>query len=413
LNTAGIQTITPAECAAAALAVAPTDPNYRTFTANLSRRTTEVGPRISDFVTTVFDYQIGLRGDLSEAVSYEVSGAYGESQNTQTLQGYVLTSRTRQSLLATNATTCLNTAGGCVPTDFFGPEGAISAAAANFISAESTVTNFTSLAQVKGTVNFDAGIASPWAGENLGLAVGGEYRSYVATRRSDTLSQQPGELGGAGGAAPNIDGSYNVKEVFGEVIAPLVEDKPFFESLTLEAGVRYSTYDVQAPGNPSYDTTTYKVGGQWEPGFGMKLRGQYSRAARAPNIGELFTPIATGLTALNTDPCQGAAPNANAELRAICLAQGAPAFVIGNIQAPTAGQANATTGGNLNLKPEKADTYTFGAVFQPEFVPGLSLAVDWFDIKVNGASSVPTPGDAITACFGATPATPAAGSSTS
>ena len=413
LSTAGIQTLTPAECAAAALATSPTDPNYRTFTANLSRRTTEVGPRISNYVTTIFDYQIGLRGDLSDAIGYEFSGAYGESENTQTQQGYVLTSRTRQSLLATSPTACLNTTGGCVPTDFFGPEGAITAAAANFLSAESTVTSFTSLAQVKGTVNADTGIASPWAEDTLGIAVGAEYRNYTATRRSDTLAQTPGELGGAGGAAPNIDGSYNVKEVFGELIAPLVEDKPFFESLSLEAGVRYSKYEVQAPGNPSYDTTTYKVGGQWEPGFGLKIRGQYSRAARAPNIGELFTPIATGLTALNTDPCQGVAPTTNAELRAICLAQGAPAFVIGNIQAPTAGQANATTGGNINLKPEKADTYTAGVVFQPEFVPGLSLAVDWFDIKVNGASSVPTPGDAITACFGANPTTPAAGSSTS
>jgi len=413
LNTPGIQTISAAECAAAALAVASTDPNYRTFTANLGRRTTEAGPRISDYQTTIFDYMVGVRGDLSDSIGYEVAGAYGESENRQTLQGYILTSRTRQSLLATNANTCLNAANGCVPTNFFGPEGSITPAAVNFLSAESTTTNFTSLAQVKGTVNADLGFASPWAEETLGIAIGAEYRDYAATQRADTLSQQAGELGGAGGAAPNIDGSFNVREVFGELIAPLVEDKPFFESLSLEAGIRYSTYDVQAPGNPSYDTTTYKVGGQWEPGFGLKLRGQYSRAARAPNIGELFAPVNTGLTALNTDPCQGAAPLNNAELRAICLAQGAPAFTIGNIQAPTAGQANATAGGNLNLKPEKADTYTAGIVFQPEFAPGLSLAIDWFDIKINGASSVPTPGDAITACFGANPTTPAAGSSTS
>jgi iron complex outermembrane recepter protein len=412
MNTAGIQTLTPAECAAAATAVLPTDPNYRTFTANLSRRTTEAGPRISEYITTIFDYQLGLRGDLSDAISYELSGAYGESENTQTLQGYILTSRTRQSVLATNPNTCLNNSAGCVPTDFFGPEGSISPAAVGFLSAEATTTNFTSLAQVKGVVNADTGFASPWAEDTFGIAVGAEYRDYVATQRADTLSQQPGELGGAGGAAPNIDGSFNVKEVFGELIAPLISDKPFFESLTLEAGVRYSDYQIQAPGNPTFNTTTYKVGGQWEPGYGLKFRGQYSRAARAPNIGELFSPVNTGLTALNTDPCQGAAPLNNAELRAICLAQGAPAFVIGAIQAPTAGQANRTAGGNINLRPEKADTYTVGLVFQPEFVPGLSLAVDWFDIKVNEAVSVPTPGDAITACFGANPTTPAAGAST-
>jgi outer membrane receptor protein involved in Fe transport len=94
------------------------------------------------------------------------------------------------------------------------------------------------------------------------------------------------------------------------------------------------------------------------------------------------------------------------------LAQGAPAFTIGGIPAPTAAQVNSTGGGNLNLRPEKADTYTFGLVFQPEFVPGLSLAIDWFDIKVNGAVSFPTPGDVIAACFGATPTSPPAGAST-
>ncbi|MDO9488011.1 MAG: TonB-dependent receptor, partial [Sphingomonadaceae bacterium] len=184
LNTAGIQTITPAECAAAALAVAPTDPNYRTFTANLGRRTTEAGPRISDYQTTIFDYMVGVRGDLSDSIGYEVAGAYGESENRQTLQGYILTSRTRQSLLATNANTCLNAANGCVPTNFFGPEGSITPAAVNFLSAESTTTNFTSLAQVKGTVNADLGFASPWAEETLGIAIGAEYRDYAATQRA-------------------------------------------------------------------------------------------------------------------------------------------------------------------------------------------------------------------------------------
>ncbi|MFC3713190.1 TonB-dependent receptor domain-containing protein [Sphingoaurantiacus capsulatus] len=413
LATAGVQTLTPAECAAAALATSPTDPNYRTFTTNLSRRTTEAGPRVSDYRTTVFDYQVGVRGDLSESMGFEVSGAYGESENLQTLQGYIMTSRTRQALLATSTTACLNTANGCVPANFFGPEGSLSPAAIGFLNAEATTLNRTSLAQVRGTVSGDFGVSLPWADENVGFAVGAEYRNYTAQQKADTLSQTPGELGGAGGAAPNIDGGYNVKEVFGELIAPLVEGKPFFESLSLEAGIRHSKYEVQAAGNPSYDATTYKAGVQWEPGAGVKFRGQYSRAVRAPNIGELFTPVSTGLTALTTDPCAGSAPTTNAELRAICLAQGAPAFTIGSITPPTSSQANRTTGGNLNLKPEKADTYTIGMVYQPEFVPGLNLAIDWFDIKVNEAVSVPTPGDAIAACFGTNPASPPAGASTS
>ncbi len=105
-------------------------------------------------------------------------------------------------------------------------------------------------------------------------------------------------------------------------------------------------------------------------------------------------------------------PVPTGELRAICLAQGAPAGTIGSIPQPTAGQANATGGGNLNLLPEISNSYTVGAVFQPDFVPGLSLSVDYYHIKITGAVSTPTPDDAITACFGSTLGqTPAAGAS--
>ncbi len=175
--------------------------------------------------------------------------------------------------------------------------------------------------------------------EAVGFAVGGEFREYGATQSSDLLAQTPGELGGAGGAAPNIDGSYNVYEAFGEIIAPIVEDKPLFHSLTLEAGLRYSSYTVPRCASQN-QTTTWKAGGSWEPVESLKFRGNYSRAVRAPNIGELFTPQTVGLTNLGVDPCAGAAPNANANLRAICLAQGAPVGTIGSITNPTAGQAN-------------------------------------------------------------------------
>ncbi len=392
----------------------------------LSRRAVEVGPRISRFVSTVFDLQAGVRGGITDSIDYDISGSYGESERLQTLQGYVLTSRARTSLFATNPNTCIQapavtnpatgavvvpggaSAAGCVPVNFFGPAGSIAAAAVPYLVGESTTTIRTSLAQARGVISGDLGFESPFAEEPIGFAVGAEYRRYQAVQRSDSLAQTAGELGGAGGAAPNITGGYDVYEAFAELLAPLVQNRPFFEELTLEAGVRYSRYSVDAPGNPKYRTTTYKVGGQWEPGFGVKFRGNYSRAVRAPNISELFSPVNTGLTSLSVDPCATlsgtgvslgvAAPTGT--LRDICLAQGASVANIGSISDPTAGQANATAGGNILLRPEKADTYTVGVVFTPDFVPGLSLAVDYFKIKVDGAITTPTPGDVIAACFG-------------
>ncbi|TSB02264.1 TonB-dependent receptor [Sphingorhabdus contaminans] len=401
--TSGQTTYTPrfttAQCDAAATATGRSDPAYREVTVTLNRRTSEVGPRISNYQTTIFDYRIGARGGITDSIDWDISGAYGESENIQTIKNYTLQSRFREAALANNTTTCQSGNAACVPVNLFGPEGSITPAMAAFLTADSTTIVRTTLAQARGTISGDAGFASPWAAEQVGFAVGAEYRKYGASQASDLLSQTPGELGGAGGAAPNIDGGYDVYEAFGEIIAPIVEDKPLFHSLTLEAGLRYSSYNVTGAAQQN-KTTTWKAGGSWEPVESLKIRGNYSRAVRAPNIGELFTPQTVGLTNLGVDPCAGAAPNANANLRAICLAQGAPAGSIGSITNPTAGQANITVGGNLNLAPEKADTWTLGFVFQPDFIPGFNVSLDYYNIKISNVIGTALPADIINACFG-------------
>ena len=394
---------TQAQCDAAAtaqptLADGTANPNYRTVSTVLSRRATELGPRVSDFTTTFFDYKIGARGGITDSIDWDVSGAYGESENVQTQQGYWLTSRVRQAVQATSTTTCIDDSNGCVPLNIFGPDGSITDEQNAFLNANSQIITKTSLAQAKATVSGDVGFAAPWASDQVAFAIGGEYRKYGASQESDLLSQS-GDLGGAGGAAPNIDGGYEVYEAFGELILPLVQDKPFFQDLTLEAGIRYSDYKIDAAGASGYNTTTWKAGGSWTPVDGIKIRGNYARAVRAPNIAELFAPLNTTLTNLDVDPCAGSAPVQNANLRAVCIAQGAPAALIGSITNDPAGQVNTTGGGNLNVGPEKSNSYTIGAVLQPTFAPGLSLTVDYYNIKITGAITSPTPGDVIDACF--------------
>lgn len=388
---------TQAECNAAATATSPTDPNYRTVTSTVSRRATELGPRISEFSTTFFDYKIGARGGITDTIDWDVFGSYGESQRIETQQGYWLTSRVRQALQATNTATCLDEANGCVPLNLFGPDGSITAEQNAFLTANSQVTTKTSLAQVRGVVSGDFGIAAPWASDAIAFAVGGEYRDYTASRESDLLSQS-GDLGGAGGASPNVDGGYHVYEAYGELILPIVQDKPFFQDLTLEGGIRYSDYSVR--GGTGYNTTTWKAGGSWTPVDGIKVRGNYARAVRAPNISELFSPLNTVLTNLASDPCAGAAPTQNANLAAVCIAQGASAAQLGSIINDPAGQVNTTSGGSLALGPEKSKSYTVGVVLQPAALSGFSVTVDYFNIKITGAITTPTPDDVIDACFG-------------
>ena len=410
---AGNQTLTGAECAAAALATSPTDPNYRTFTFGLRRRTTETGPRVSNYNSQVFDFRAGVRGNITDAIQFDVSASHGESKKLQTIQNYVLLSRVRQALLATSTTACQNTANGCVPLNIFGADGSITSAMSDFISDAATVQENTKLDQVKAVISGDTGISSPWAAEGINFAAGAEYRRYGAEQSSDVLAKTPGELGGAGGAAPDIKGGYEVYEGFGELILPIASDMPGIHELTVEAGIRQSHYKIAAAGNPTFDTTTWKVAGTWAPTPDFKVRGNYQRAVRAPNIGELFSPVSTGLTNLGTDPCQGASPLTNANLRAVCLAQGAPAAVIGTITAPTAGQANITAGGNPNVGPETATTWSVGLVFTPAFLPGFSGSIDYYNIKVKNAITTPTPADLIAACFGSTPTNPSASAATS
>jgi iron complex outermembrane recepter protein len=403
------------------------------------RRLVELGPRIGDYRTNVYDMRAGVKIGLSDTMSFDLSGSYGSSELDQKNSGYVLNSRVQQALNASSTTACTVTTGGCVPLNLFGPAGSITPAQVAFLNGSSNITIRTDLLQIRGVLNGDLGFTLPSASEPVGFAVGAEYRQYGYERDPDARAQDPSELGGAGGAVLPFAGGYDVKEVYGELIAPLVSDKPFFNELTFELGGRYSSYKVDAANNPKFDAFTYKAGVTWEPVDGVRFRGNYQRAVRAPNIGELFAPVVTGLTSLTADPCAGStvATIANATggsianpafnaglaagqtLRAVCIAQGAPASAIDapatrldptsltnlatsarGVPNPAAGQANGTGGGDVTLKPEKADTFTFGVVLAPRnIVPNLTIAVDYYKIVVNNALTSPTSGDVIAACF--------------
>jgi len=418
LGTGYTPLFTPAECAAAATATGPDDPNYREVSTALLRRATEVGPRIFGYRTDIYDVQLGFRGDITDTIRWDVFGTYGESQNLSDIGGFTLNSRFRQGLRA-GPDGCFDPSNGCVPINAFGPEGAILPDQVEFLSATSLAFTRVSQAQVRAAVNGDFGAALPWAEDAIAFAVGGEYRRYSARRQADTLGLS-GDLGGSGGVDPNVRGGFDVYEVFGELVAPLVQDRPFFHDLSIGGGIRYSSFTVDAPeaGNPGYNTTTWKVEGNWAPVEDIRFRASFNRSVRAPNISELFTPVTTQLTNLSEDPCASvndagqvfrAAPQG--ELREICLAQGAPPGSIGIIPVPAAGQANVTSGGDLTLQPERSDSYTIGVVVQPDFLPGFSASLDYWNIKIERAISSLAPSDTIQACFGTSPQSPPAGAS--
>lgn len=404
--------LTVAQCNAAALATTTGDPNYRTFTSNVSRRFIEAGPRLSTYTTTLFDYRFGVRGDITSNVQFDISGGYGESENVQRQTGNGTRTRLRQAALATGTATCLDNSNGCVPINLFGAAGTITPEQLGFLlGVTNGTTTKTTLAQARGILNGDFGVTSPFASDAISFAIGAEYRKYTAAVISDELTQRPNEVLGNGAASPDVAGQYDVKEGFAELIVPLVAERPLFHSLTVEAGGRVSSYSTAGT------NWTWKAGGTWEPVQSIKIRGNYQRAARAPNIGELFAPSVVGLDNSASDPCAGAGVRAGTPLGQVCAAQivagGATAAraqqLIGTIPLPSAGQINVTTGGNPNLNVEKATTWTIGAVIQPEFLPGFNASVDYYNIAVQDAITAPTIGDVFNNCYSPLQAATSAG----
>ena len=364
------------------------------------RRFSEAGPRVQRFETDMFNLTAGLRGGITETINWDLHGTYGRSNGSEVRTGWGLLSRLRNGVAGCPT----GSAAGCVPFNLFGPEGSITPAMFAFIDVPTRSFRETTFLNVSGTVDGDFGVSSPFAETPLSFALGAEYRRYTAGSEGDGLSRVPGEVLGAGAAALPLFGNYNSKEFFLETIAPLVEDKPFFHNLTLEAGVRYADYSTVG------GTWTWKAGGSWSPIEAIKFRGVYTQAIRAPNIAELFQPQVTGLTGRTTDPCQGtlaAIAGRGANFADLCRGQlalvGAPASLLGNIPGPAAGQIQQTSGGNPDLDAERARTLTLGVVVTPDILSNFSFSVDYFRIKVTDAITTPSQGDIIDGCFQPTP----------
>ena len=269
----------------------------------------------------------------------------------------------------------------CVPYDIFGTP---SAAAINYLNVFGVIEGKTS--EQVANINFtgtlgDWGVKTPWAEDGVGVNAGFEYRKESLTLNPDQLFQT-GDLTGQGSPTLAVDGEFDVKELFGEIQIPIVQSG-FIHDLTFNAGYRKSWYQTHSNTTEGvdrkYDTSTYKFGLEFAPIRDVRFRAAYNRAARAPNIQELFAPQFVGLDG-STDPC-GDAPVTAADYG--CLAQG---LLVG--QQPTANPAaqyNGLLGGNPLLNPEKATTKTLGVILEPGFLPRFALTIDYWTIKVEDA----------------------------
>ena len=243
--------------------------------------------------------------------------------------------------------TLTSAASGCIPVNVFG-DGSLTLNP--YVNGTATFRLVTTQAiaavDVKGTP------FSTWAG-SVALAFGAESRRDHAVGRSDPISQRVnanGSIGGwiLGNQLP-LDGSVKVFETYAEAQAPLAKDDPFARELSINAAIRRTHYSL------SGTVYSWKAGATYEPFSGLRIRATRSRDIRAPNISELFENGGSSNTNV-FDPVLG---------RSV--------------------QVREISAGNPNLKPEKADTLTAGAVFQPGFLPRFSASIDYYDIRIRDA----------------------------
>jgi outer membrane receptor protein involved in Fe transport len=152
------------------------------------------------------------------------------------------------------------------------------------------------------------------------------------------------------------------------------------EAIDLE--LAYRTTDYSTVGS----VDNYKIAGSWTIVPQVRVRGGFNTAIRAASIGELFSPQSEGFPGA-ADPCAGESAPVDAATAAICTATGVPADLVGSVAIdPAAGQIRGLFGGNPNLSEEEADTLTLGVVIEPDwFVEDLTVSIDYFDIKIDGA----------------------------
>jgi len=347
---------------------------------SIARRNVEGGGRLSIFDHQEQRYVVGLKGELGGDWSYDTFLQYGKtSLNTQT-DNYFITSRVNNALLATrNAAgqiVCQNGGSdGCVPYNLF-QVGGVTRDQLNYLQAPAFATGNI----IEQVANFNIvgalpdSIKSPMANDKIGVSFGAEYRREHLDFSAD-LATSSGELNGAGGASPPVNGGYDVYELYGEARVPLVQDQPWAKDITAEFAYRYSDYSNAGT------TNTYKASGDWTVIDGLRFRAGYNRAVRAPNVVELFSPQNVVLDG-TVDPCAGLAAGNPLVAKCASLFNLTTAQVLA-LEPDPANQYNGQQGGNPNLKPEKADTYTVGVVFSPSFLPGFNITADYFDIKVE------------------------------
>ncbi len=366
----------------------------------LRRRTLELGFRTERYDSEIWQLNTGIRGTLYEDWNFDFSYQYGEANRTTVRGGYTNVGNIENALDTRDGVTCA-VGGTCVPIDLFGGFGTITPAMAAYSQAialqqQKYEQEIMSLV-LDGPVDF---IELPTAGAPLAMSFGFEKRNETGILEPDEcLKESPASCqGGAGGNLLPISGGYKVDEFFFEGILPIFDGMAFAETMDLEFGFRSSDFDTVGT------TDSWKVGFNWRPVEPLLLRVMQQQANRAPNVGEIGSPVTSGLDNATQDPCSVAnAGSIDATLRQLCISTGMTDAQVGVIPDIISGQINTFAGSNPAALPgpEEADTFTAGAVWTPNFdwANDFTMSVDYYDIDIQNIIGEFSAQEILDACY--------------
>lgn len=376
------------------------------------RRMTELGTRGTRSERNSYRILTGLRGDIAEDLHWETYASYGRIDLTQQNGGVVNVVNFRNALDVepdgVGGYRCADPfarATGCVPINLFGL-GSITPEAAAYVRAPTSRIGYTTQENIGATIG---GPAFELPAGPVEFSLGAEWRREAAGDTPDALTQ-------AGLTSSNregvTEGSYHVGEFFGELEIPLLHDVAFAQDLSIGLAYRYSDYSTLGR------TDSYSGRVQWVLNDNVRLRGQYARAVRVPNIGELYSPAGENFATVS-DPCNGVTPaDAGDPVADRCLADpliaaritatdpdgagpnlGSFTLTLAEMQ----GTGGFTGGGNPNLEAEEADSYNLGVVFNNDFdsFGRVTASVDWWRIEIGNQIATLTRQSVIDGCYGA------------
>jgi outer membrane receptor protein involved in Fe transport len=341
-----------------------------------SQRLSELGKRGATNDRNTVRVATGLRGEYGflgdSPWNWEASYIYGRTELDSQTNGVVGTDGLYYGLrteLVDGTLRCADPgarATGCVPVNPFAP---YTQAMRDYLTVDVGQNGISTLHDA---VAYTSGSLFELPAGPVSAAVGVEYRTFSGFQDADEPLNR-----GTTTSNTIFDTAFSktkTQEAYAELIVPVLRDVPGVNMLELEGAYRISD------SNRTDSYSTWRYGGTWEPFDGLRFRTTRAKAVRAPTPSELG---GGGQSFGNVqDPCTAANRNANATRAANCAADGVPA----NYNPPNLvlQGVGGLTGGNPDLQPEEAKTWTYGFVFTPTFLPGFSLTVDRFQIDIDG-----------------------------